>query len=714
MTDRPSFPVQSARTRRFTLGRPRGFRIAPDGTRVLFLRSTAGDDPVTSLWCIDGPGGDERCLVDARTLSADAVDGALPAEERARRERARETAAGIVSYATDRDLTVAAFTLSGRLYTVDTAAGEPGEPYEHAGTGVVFDPAPSPDGRYVAYTADGGLHVVERGGQPRTVMAEHGVSWGLAEFVAAEEMGRMRGFWWSPDGTRLAAARVDESAVPVWHIADPANPDRPATEHRYPAAGTANADVSLSILAVDGGDRVDVDWDGDAFPYLASVTWASGAPLTLLVQDREQRRWQVLTVDEGTGGTKVVLEDRDDAWLSLVAGVPAWLDEDQLVMVADVERDGRLTRSLVIDGEVITPPGLDVGRVIHASEEAVWFVAADTPFDRHVYRFDCATGRLEPRTTGTGVHDATVGGEMAVIVSASMDQPTASVALHRPGAPVTAIASLAAEPSVIPEVEFLELGERGLPAALLRPRAGIDRDDGGPLPVVLAPYGGPGHPRVQRAQGYFLEQQWLADQGFAVLVVDNAGMPNLGPAGEREVKYDLATAALADQVAALAAAAVHEPRLDLSRVAIRGWSFGGFLAALAVLRRPDVFRAGIAGAPVTDWRLYDTHYTERYLGLPQDHPDAYRISSLVDQAGALVDAAPLPAGRPAPGLMIIHGLADDNVVAAHALRLSSALLAAGRPHRFLPLSGVTHMTPQEVVAENLLHLQVDFLHEQLA
>jgi dipeptidyl-peptidase-4 len=166
---------------------------------------------------------------------------------------------------------------------------------------------------------------------------------------------------------------------------------------------------------------------------------------------------------------------------------------------------------------------------------------------------------------------------------------------------------------------------------------------------------------------------------------------------------DLATAPLEDQVDGLHAVAADHPDLDLTRVVIRGWSFGGYLAALAVLRRPDVFHVAVAGAPVTEWRLYDTHYTERFLGHPDDAPDAYKRSSLLPHAASLE--------RP---LLLIHGLADDNVVAAHTLQLSSALLAAGRAHTVLPLSGVTHMTPQEVVAENLLLLQVAFLQEALA
>ncbi len=263
-------------------------------------------------------------------------------------------------------------------------------------------------------------------------------------------------------------------------------------------------------------------------------------------------------------------------------------------------------------------------------------------------------------------------------------------------------------PGIAPRVELLELGARGLRGALLRP------DTEGPWPVLLDPYGGPHAQRVLQARDAFLTPAWFAEQGFAVLVVDGRGSPGRGPAWERAVRDDLATPPLEDQVDALQAAAELEPRLDLDRVAIRGWSFGGYLAALACVRRPDVFRAGIVGAPVTDWRLYDTHYTERYLGHPDEQPEVYRASSVVDDSGTLVEAAPLPEGTPAPELLVIHGLADDNVVAAHSLRLSAALLAAGRPHTFLPLSGVTHMAIQEVVAENLLLLQRDMLRRALA
>jgi dipeptidyl-peptidase-4 len=216
--------------------------------------------------------------------------------------------------------------------------------------------------------------------------------------------------------------------------------------------------------------------------------------------------------------------------------------------------------------------------------------------------------------------------------------------------------------------------------------------------VLVDPYGGPHALRAVRSHLAHLTSQWFANQGFAVVVSDNRGTPGRGTDWERAVHFDLATAVLDDQVDAVEQAAAEYGCLDLERVAIRGWSFGGYLAALAVLLRPDRFHAAIAGAPVTEWRLYDTHYTERYLGHPDERADAYDGSSLLPLAGGL--------SRP---LLLIHGLADDNVMAVHTLQLSSALLAAGRPHEVLPLVGVTHMTPQEVVAENLLLHQLDFL-----
>ena len=699
MIETGSFPRRQALTRRFTLGEPRDIRVSDGGARVAFLRSPGPVDPVNSLWVLDVVSGVERLVADPRLLGAgrDAED--LPEAERTRRERVRETGSGIVSYDADADLTAAVFTLGGGLWRVGLADGD-GPPEALAAQPGPFDPRLSPDGARVAYAAGSGLRVTGDAGGDRAVVEEPGetVSWGSAEFVAAEEMGRTRGHWWSPDGRRLLAARVDTAPVPRWWIADPASPDAEPAEIRYPVAGAANAAVGLAVLHVDGGGegRVDVAFHGGGWEYLAGVRWSADG-LLLTVQTRDQRALGVLEADPDTGSCRLLRRVGDEAWVELVPGAPR-LVGGRLVTV----EDRGAARRLCVDGEALTPDDVQVRAVHHADGVGVVVSASVDPADTHVarVRWDGAVERL---TAGPGVSGVAVGGGTTVIFSRTLAHTGRRCrvdSLLRSGRAYD-IASLAADPGLELNVEIVELGPRKLVSALVMPSASVAGGDG-PLPVLLDPYGGPHAQRVQRAEALFHTSQWFADQGFAVLVADGRGTPGRGPAFERAVRGDLAGPVLEDQIDALHAAARLNPRLDLSRVAIRGWSFGGYLAALAVLRRPDVFSAAIAGAPVTDWRLYDTHYTERYLGHPATEPANYERT----------DLAPLAPGLERP-LMLIHGLADDNVVAAHTLRLSRALTEAGRPHTVLPLCGVTHMTPQEEVAENLLLIQLRFLQDAL-
>ena len=303
-----SFPRQYARTVRFTLGRPRSVTVADDG-RVVFLRSASGSDRANALHVLDGES--ERLVADPAALLGDA-DEDLPPEEKARRERARESGGGIVAYSLDSASRTAAFALSGRLFV---AGLDDGEARELAVPGPVVDPRISPDGRQVAYVAGGRLRVTRAdGSDDREVVGEDGVTWGLPDFVAMEEMARLRGHWWSPDSRRLLAARVDESPVQRWHVADPANPATEPTVLAYPAAGTANALVSLAIVDLNGG-RIDVPWDAESLPYLARVSWTNGRPPLLQVQSRHQRRVAYLSVDETSGATTVLAEDTDEAWV---------------------------------------------------------------------------------------------------------------------------------------------------------------------------------------------------------------------------------------------------------------------------------------------------------------------------------------------------------------------------------------------------------------
>ncbi len=709
-----TFPRQYARTQRFTLGDPRSVTVSPDGRRVVFLRSTHGSDPMNSLWVLDTTTGEERLVADPRKLLGDDAGDDLPPEERARRERAREGAGGITSYATDAACTVVTFALAGQLFAGGLVSGR-ARPLPV--TGPVFDPRPDPQARRLAYVSGTTLRIGELDGTSRVLAGNDEtatVSWGSADFIAAEEMGRFRGYWWSPDGATIAACRVDTAPVDEWHIADPARPDQSPATIRYPAAGTANANVTLHLLGLDG-TRTAVDWDRSVFPYLAAVDWGDGG-LLLLVQSRDQRGSMVLRVDTEVGTTRgettVLLHDDDDAWVELVSGTPRLLDDGRLVHVAD--RDG--ARRLTVADEPVTPIDLQVRSVLDVGGDSVVFQAnpIDDASQLHVWRWDGDGLRAIADTSG--VHTAAVGGPTTVLRSANLHEAGATTIVHVESPSASdgddddghghdqhddsgiTIGSFVEHPLVSPNIEVVHVGERRLATAVLFPHD----HDGSPLPVLLDPYGGPHALRVIQSSTAFTTSQWFADQGFAVVVCDGRGTPGRGSDWERAVHGDLATAPLDDQIDALHAVAEQFGGMDLDRVAIRGWSFGGYLAALAVMRRPDVFHAAIAGAPVTEWRLYDTHYTERYLGDPNDSAEPYELSSLLPLADRLT--------RP---LLLIHGLADDNVVAAHTLQLSAALLAAGRPHEVLPLVGVTHMTPQETIAENLLLHQLEFLRRSL-
>jgi dipeptidyl-peptidase-4 len=715
MTD--TFPRQQARTRHFSLGVPRSFQISADGARVAFLRSKGGSDPVTCLWVLDLPTDpsasaevSERLVVDPIAIGAGKDE---PEEERARRERSREQAGGVVAFATDAGFTMAAFAIAGDVYVTHLAADGPG-PRTIGAHAPAIDPRLDPAGRRVAYVSRGALRVNDlESGEDTEIIGSGGIadiSYGLAEFVAAEEMDRQRGFWWAPDGSCLLVARVDNTGVNRWHIGDPANPGRQPAEIRYPAAGTPNAVVELLIVR-PGGGMIPVRWDSAAFTYLTTVSWDSGAPL-IVVQSRDQRRMQLLNVDSHSGATTVLRDEEDPRWLDVVSGVPARLADGRIAWTADADDARRLfvaSEQDLMQGVAapVTPPDLQVRSVLSVDGDTVLLSGSDAE-STQIGVWAHGPDGLQRVSGERGVQGAVRGGGTTVLTSRSLAGYGASVTVlrERPGGAQDAPASLTiasmAETPALPKlrIALLRAGSRELNTAVLLPT--WYQPGSAKLPVLMDPYGGPHGQRVVASADAHLTSQWFANQGFAVIVADGRGTPGRGPRWDRAVWRDFAGPVLEDQVDALSAVAESTPGLDLTKVAIRGWSFGGYLSALAVLRRPDVFHAAIAGAPVTEWRLYDTHYTERYLGHPDQDAAAYDQSSLLGDAPKL--------SRP---LMIIHGLADDNVTVAHTLRLSSALLAAGRPHQVLPLTGVTHMASQEEVAENLLLLQVDFLRRAL-
>ncbi len=698
-----SFPRLSARTLNFSLGLPRDFLVSPDGRRVAFLRSESGTTRELGLWVCDVQTGTERQVCDPAVLLADSGE-ALTSQERARRERARVMTAGITAFSADEAVTKAVFALSSRLFVVDLV-GDLGVRELAAGAAVV-DPCLDPTGRRVAFAGDRGVQVIDlAGGASRLLIGPEPdepeeVVWGLAEFVAAEELDRAHGFWWAPDGESLLVERYDETPVPVWYIADPAHPEQPPRATRYPQCGKGNALVSLAVVPLDGGPPVPVDWrsdvelDGKVFEYLAHVLWTEAQPV-ITVLTRDQRTLQYRTLDPATGRTTLREQVSDDAWVELLPGTPQLLPDGRLLTSADVGD----TRRLYLDGAACTPPDLLVDEVLGVTDGAV--IAAIIPGlgARAVARlgFD-GTVEVLSEPTGHAVGAAAAG--VVVISQRTLEGPEVVTKARLHDDTTVAIASHALAPPLIPNAQTFRTGDTGMPTTVLFPTGHLPGSRR--LPVLMDPYGGPHGRRVVNSAHAYLTSQWFADQGFVVIVCDGRGTAGNGPAWDRRALHDRVGTADDQAVAVLDVAARFPEDVDTTRVAIRGWSFGGYLAALAVLRRPDVFAAAIAGAPTSDERLYDTCYSERYLGHPDTDHDVYERNSLIPLAASL--------SKP---LMIIHGLADDNVYPAHALALSGALLAAGRPHQFLPLTGMTHMANDEVVAENLLLLQVTFLRDSL-
>ena len=806
------FPRKKARTLRFSCGAPRSARVIADGSRALFLRSDGSEDTVTSLWMsvIDENGNaSEMLLADPRTLLADADAEDVPAEERARRERAREGGSGIVGYSTDASGNRVTFTINGQLFLTDIAVGVTRAiAIEEDELKPVLNPRISPDGQHVMYTTGTYLVNVDLAdtafdmafgdddceiGDAISVVASipQDGEWkiGLAEFAAGEEMDRYDGFWWSPDSKYVLFETYDESLEPIWHLSDPANPANPARSNRYPQALTANADVRLTLLELGfdsdnccyGAIANEVQWDHETYEYLAAVSWTSGHEPIILVQDRLQQHDQVLAIhvgepiatmrdaengftdDEGDqvetfsiaipeyaegerpGRTRVLEKHSNAYWLDLIHGTPAFTPNGRLICAMnDMDAD---TNRLTVDGVPFTPAGLQVREVLNVTDDDVLCVVQRTPellpddslpflwqsnaADHDARSFDVVSirydGTWEPLTYAPGQWTMSRAGNGCVVTGRGMDDATVQmqhcmniVTTDENGTDVASmvvspIENHAETPGFTPNVHFTRLGERGLYTAIVFPSASSEYAHADTLPVLMKPYGGPGFQQVVENQSFYWDAQWWADQGYIVVTADGRGTTGRGPKWDRAIYETMKSVTLEDQVdavralpEALATLAAQEnkessettiPQPDLNRVAMIGWSYGGFLSALAVLEAPETFAAACAGAPPTDWTLYDTHYTERYLGLD---PAVYERNSIISDAPQL--------DRP---LMLIHGFADDNVTIAHSLRLSQALMAAGRKHTFLPLTGITHMTNDETVAENLLILQRDFLAKAL-
>ena len=692
-----------AATRGYTLGSPRPVALLPDGD-VLFLR-TGARSPVAELWELDAATKQIRKLASASDLVA-AEDIKLSAAEKARRERTRTSIRGIVAVQASDDGARLLIPLGAQVFVLDRASGA--SRALDLGAGYPDDPRLSPDGKRVGFVRDGDLWVVPAdGGKPKRLTRKDGpdATNGSAEFVAQEELDRTRGYWWSPDSSQLIYQRTDESKVDTLYVGDPGHPDQAPTPFRYPRAGTANADVKLGVIPVAGGRTTWIEWDRTAFPYLHDVQWPGSAAPSLVVLDRAQTVQRVLAVDVKSGKTKVLLEEKDPAWVN--ASEPTWaLDGKSFLWASEQGGAWRLDRHGA-DGahlEQLTrsTEAFDLGYRVDGETGEVWLLGSTDPTQVHVASLHPQTKAVERLTTGEGVHSAMIAkkGGTRVLVSQGADGIRTWHVVNRAGERIAELPSVAEQPPSLPAVkpEQVTVDGRTHWAAIVRPR---DFDPGKRYPVILQVYAGPSVTTVWSMPMAYLKHQLLADTGFVVVLADGRGTPKRGRDWERVVKGDLITVALKDQIDILQALGAAHPELDLGRVGVVGWSFGGYFAAMAAILRPDVFKAAIAGAPVTDWRLYDTAYTERYMGMPQDNKAAYDASSAVVHASKLT----VP-------LLLVHGLTDDNVYVANTLALTEALFLAGKHYELLTLPG-THMMADPRAEAALLTREIEFFRRHL-
>jgi dipeptidyl-peptidase-4 len=626
----------------------------------------------------------------------------------------RQTATGFTSFELTPDGLAILLPLAGHLFVFDRLTGTVRElPVDGA-----FDPHLSPDGKRVAYIRDNDVRILDIDGKsPETTITRGGTEkkpHGMAEFIAQEEFDRERGFWFAPEGKRVAFEEVDESGVEVLSIADASHPEREPERSYYPRAGKANADVHFGIISTAGGAATWVEWDHKKFPYVATVRWDDGAPLTMYVLDRAQKNGELLAVDDKTGKTHALLTEHDEAWINVDPSVPRWMPDGKS-FIWSTERNGSWELELrEMEGNVARPhtllaPGQGYREVIDLDPVGKRVVVTESaePMERAVWSVPLGGGAPEQIGPGGGMLMGTFSPHehehMVANIATAKDYPR-RVVLDAAGKELVTLPSAGELPPWKPQLELRKVGIDAYRVAVIRPHGFLPKHK---YPVIDAAYGGPGVNVVVADAFKFIRAQIVADATSSIVVlVDARGTPYRDRAWERAIQGKFASVPMTGHIEALRTLASEIPEMDLARVGVFGWSFGGFFSAAAVLTHPEFYRVGVAGAAPADWRDYDTAYTERYLGVPLDAKSEanYDASSLLEMAKQ--QTAPRP-------LLLLHGTADDNVYFTNSLQLAEALARAGRPFTFIPLLGQTHLVadPQRSLLE--WKETVEFLRDKL-
>ncbi len=665
---------------------------SPDGRFVTYLYSPERSLRL-ELWAFDPATGREWPV--AGPPAAEATP--LTREEELRRERQRQFATGVSSYAWSETGNTLLIRAGGNVFVQLGLDGSP----RLVGGAECLDPQLNRDGTRLAFVRDGELHVLDLtddapprrltfDASPPDEYGDRPITNGLAEFVAQEEMHRHSGFWWSPDGARLAFEQVDNRPVSRFLIVHPGTDDVQVEAHRYPFAGRDNVRWRLGVVPVAGGAVRWLREDGNE-SYLARVHWTPDGYLLVQVQSRDQRQVEVRRLDPETGQDDLLWVEATEPWVNLHDDLRFVRREDappdDYTIVWSSERTGRRALYLysrdgvplrTLTGDAVC---VDEVRTVDAAGGWVYFEGWDeSPLERHLLRVPLAGGAVERLTTTPGTHRCVLSpdGGRFVDVASSVEAPTTATVREVGGRVLGRLQAAAPDPrqaelGLAPPQFIAVRAEDGetLYGAVYRPR-GVPV--GTKVPVIVDVYGGP---HVQQVADHWgmtvdLRNQYLAQQGYVVLVLDNRGSARRGLAFEAPIYGNLGDLEVRDQVAGVRALADIVPEADLTRVGVYGWSYGGYLALMCLARAPEVFKAAVAGAPVTSWDGYDTHYTERYMGTPQDNPDGYRRSAVLTHVDQI-------RGR----LLLIHGMVDENVHFRHSGRLLNALIRAGVPYETL-------------------------------
>jgi len=689
--------------------------LAPDGSYLCYLRAADDDRERLDLWRCEVDSAAHRCWIDARRLRELIPGGAPTGAEKAERERRRQFAHGITRFAFSPDGGAVLLPVEGAAVLFDTAS-EQFRRVTPAGTRQT-DLRFSPKGRYLSYVRDNDLYCLDLDSGRETAVTRDGsatVCSGRADFLAQEEMHRFEGYWWHPEETLLAFIRVDEGPVAVTRRYEIEAEDCNVIEQRYPYAGAANPEVTLWCYRLGDGACWQLPWAQGGDAYLARVNWFAD-DLAVQVQDRAQRRLSLrrLSLD---GHSRELLTERSETWVNLHDNFRP-LGPQRFLWTSEREGTSRLYLYEVDEhGEApaprpLTPASGRVQQLLYADRGKVLYAGWDqTPCEQHLYRVDLQSDERIRLTAGAGWHDgsAAASGALLLCRGSSLDEPGSLTLLDTFGgaAPrVLARETLDARHSYGPYLPAHSTPTLGtLRAAdgqtlyyrLTRPLA-----SDGPCPAIVSVYGGPGVQRVRNEWPPLL-LQLLQQHGFAVLELDNRGSSNRGPAFEAPIHGRLGRVEVADQVAGAEFLAGLD-WIDGDRIGVFGHSYGGYMALMCLCQAPQWFKAGVSVAPVTDWALYDSHYTERYLGLPQDNADGYAASSVFDHLDGL-------RGR----LLLIHGMADDNVLFTHSTKLMKALQSRLVPFELMTYPGAKHGLQERDVATHRFRLIIDFFERHLA